>query len=350
MPLPPLPLRRLVLAPAVVLLGFVLLSILPLWLLITLAAMSMVPGRLRLPRVLWMMIFYILWDAAALLAMLGLWLASGFGWRIRSPRFQRAHYALTGAFLHVLFNQARWVLRLRIRTVGDGSSAGFLRDPNPPERPLIVACRHAGPGDSFILVHTLINRAHRETRIVLKDTLQWDPAIDVMLNRLPSRFIAPAPPTGPARNDRLADQVGQLARGLDGDDAFVIFPEGGNFTPDRRLRRIDRLREDGASALADRASAMRNVMAPRTGGLFAALDAAPDADVVFVGHTGLDRMVTVADIWRELPMDKQIVMHGWHVRAEDVPTTDQARRRWLYDWFATIDDWIDENRPLEGGP
>jgi hypothetical protein len=64
---------------------------------------------------------------------------------------------------------------------------------------------------------------------------------------------------------------------------------------------------------------MRDVMAPQPGGLFAVLDAAPDADVVFVGHTGLDRMVTVADLWRELPMGKEIVMQGWHVPAERVP-------------------------------
>lgn len=346
-PLPPRWVRRVFLAPGVVVLGFLLLSTMPLWLLIALALVSMVPGRLRIPRVLWMFIFYLLWDAAALVSLFVLWLASGFGWRIRTPGFQRAHYALTGFFLRVLFRQARWVLRLRIRGVGDGPETDVFGEPVAPGRPLIVACRHAGAGDSFILIHTLINRAQRETRIVLKDTLQWDPAIDVLLNRLPNRFIAPSPFTkaGGPRPEGLRDQVGQLAAGLDGDDAFVIFPEGGNFTPERRRKRIDRLREDGSSALARRASGMRNVMAPQSGGLFAALDAAPDADVVFVGHTGLDRMVTVGDVWRELPMDKQIVMHGWHVPAERIPREYREREQWLYDWFETIDDWIEENRP-----
>ena len=43
------------------------------------------------------------------------------------------------------------------------------------------------------MVHALINWYAREPRIVLKDTLQWDPAIDVVLNRLPNRFIRPGP-------------------------------------------------------------------------------------------------------------------------------------------------------------
>ncbi|GAA1461628.1 1-acyl-sn-glycerol-3-phosphate acyltransferase [Nocardiopsis exhalans] len=347
MRLPPRWFRRLVIAPTVVLLGFLVLSTLPLWLLVALALVSMVPRRMRVPRVLWMFIFYLLWDAAALVSLFVLWVASGFGWRIRTPAFQRGHYALTGYFLRVLFRQARWVLRLRIRGVGDGTDTDFFGDPMAPGRPLVVACRHAGPGDSFILIHTLINRAHRETRIVLKDTLQWDPAIDVLLNRLPSRFIAPPPFTrgGGPRPQGVREQVGQLAAGLGGNDAFVIFPEGGNFTPDRRRKRIARLHEGGSPGLARRASGMRNMMAPQPGGLFAALDAAPDADVVFVGHTGLDRMVTVADVWRELPMDKEIVMHGWHVPAERVPQGRAERERWLYDWFETIDAWVDENRP-----
>ena len=56
-----------------------------------------------------------------------------------------------------------------------------------------MVSRHAGPGDSFILIHALVNWFDREPRIVLKATLQWDPAVDVLLNRLPNRFIAPGP-------------------------------------------------------------------------------------------------------------------------------------------------------------
>ena len=87
----------------------------------------------------------------------------------------------------------------------------------------------------------------------------------------------------------------------------MIFPEGGNFTAARRQRAIDRLRRLGLERMAQRAEQMIHVLAPRPGGFLAALDAAPEADVVLVAHTGLDHLVTVGDVWRELPMDKRII-------------------------------------------
>jgi 1-acyl-sn-glycerol-3-phosphate acyltransferase len=178
---------------------------------------------------------------------------------------------------------------------------------------------------------------------VLKDTLQWDPAIDVLLNRLPSRFIAP----GHERGESIEVEISELATGLDDNDAFVIFPEGGNFTPFRRIRAIQRLRALGLHSMAHRAEAMEHVLAPRPGGLLAALDASPDAGVVFVAHTGLERMVSVADVWRELPMDKKIIMRWWPVPPDGVPADRQERIDWLYDWWARIDHWIDQNGPAD---
>ncbi|MDM4720569.1 1-acyl-sn-glycerol-3-phosphate acyltransferase [Micromonospora sp. WMMA1363] len=334
MPPPPRWLRRLLLAPGVVLLAVAMVTTVPAWALLALAASPLVPGRLRPLRLLWIGAVYLVWDAAALLALFGLWVASGFGWRVRSPAFQRAHYRLAGWFLRVLFWQARWTLRLSIEVVGadpDTALAGW---------PELVLCRHAGPGDSFILIHALVNWFRREPRIVLKGSLQWDPAIDVLLNRLPTRFLAP----GPDGCGSVTEQIGRLATGLDDNDAFVIFPEGGNFTPKRRLRAIERLRELGHELMALRAERMRHVLAPQPGGLLAALDAAPDAGVIFVAHTGLDRMLTVVDVWRELPMDKRIVMRFWSVPPEDVPAGRQERIDWLFDWWARIDAWIAANR------
>ncbi|SCE81701.1 Acyltransferase [Micromonospora viridifaciens] len=334
MPLPPRWVRRLLLAPGVVLLALAVVTTLPVWALLALAASPLVPGRLRPLRLLWIGTVYLVWDAAALIALFALWLAAGFGARKRSPAFQRAHYQLAGWFLRVLFWQARWALRLRIEVAGADPDVAL------PGRPELVICRHAGPGDSFILIHALVNWFHREPRIVLKESLQWDPAIDVLLNRLPNRFIA----SGSDGRGAVIAQIGHLATDLDGDDAFVIFPEGGNFTPVRRRRAIARLRALGLDRMASRAERMRHVLAPQPGGLLAALDAAPAAGVVFVAHTGLDRMLTVTDVWRELPMDKRIVMRFWSVPPEEIPAGRQERIDWLFDWWARIDRWIAANR------
>jgi Acyltransferase len=335
MPLPPRWIRRVVLAPAVIVVAVVLLTTLPVWLLVAAAASPLVPGRLRPLRVIWLGTVYVVWDAAALVALFGLWVGSGFGWKVRSPAFQRAHYVLTGGFLTFLFWQARWTLRLTLDIAGSDPDTAL------PGRPELVVCRHAGPGDSFVLVHALVNWFDREPRIVLKDMLQWDPAVDVLLNRLPNRFISP----GHTRTGSLEQEISDLATGLDDNDAFVIFPEGGNFTPVRRDRAIARLRDRGLRHLAARADKMRNVLPPKPGGLLTAIEAAPDAGVIFVAHTGLDRMETVGDVWRELPMDKRLVMRFWSVPPEEIPAGEQERIAWLYDWWARIDAWIEEHRP-----
>ena len=124
----------------------------------------------------------------------------------------------------------------------------------------------------------------------------------------------------------------------------MIFPEGGNFTAARRDRSIARLRKLGLERMAVRAEEMTHGLAPRPGGVLAALDAAPEADVLVVAHTGLDHLVTVSDVWRSLPMDKQITMRWWEVSRDDIPEGREERIEWLYGWWERVDDWIEEHR------
>ena len=328
--LPPVLLRRLVLAPAVVLLAALALTSLPLLLIVAAGLSPLLPGRWRPLRLLWLVLLYLFLEAAAVIARFGLWVGSGFGWKIREPRFQRAHYVLVRSFLQVLFRECGRVLHVRVDVEGPPPSSY-------DGHPLLILSRHAGPGDSFLVVHALLDWYDREPRIVLKDTMQWDPAIDMLLNRLPNLFIRPG-------GDGVETRIGELSHNLDSNDALVIFPEGGNFTEHRRRRAIERLRRRGHIDEAEKAERLRHVMAPRPGGVLAALTRARDADVVFVAHTGVEHMVTVLDIWRELPMDRRIQMRWWTVPAAEVPADEQDRIDWLFAWWARIDTWIDEQQ------
>jgi len=328
-------LRRLVTVPAVLTVTVLLWVLLPLWLIAAAALSSALPGRWRALRVLWIAILYATIDSLMLVVMFGYWLASGFGRYLRTPYWQGLHYDLVQGVLWVLFREASRVLRVDITTEGPTPDAH-------PGKPLLVCSRHAGPGDSFSLIHALMYWYDREPRVVLKDTLQWDPAIDVLLHRIPARFISPNPVEG----EDLESQIKVLATDLDENDAFVIFPEGGNFTEKRRDRAIARLRRLGLERMARRAERMTNVLAPRPGGFLAALDAAPAADVVLVAHTGLDHLLTVGDVWREVPMDRQIVMRWWRVSRADIPPDREGRIDWLFAWWERIDGWIDENRTV----
>jgi 1-acyl-sn-glycerol-3-phosphate acyltransferase len=329
--LPPAWLRRTTLGPGMVLLTFTVLTTLPLWLVGVAVVSPALPGsRWRLLRVLWVVLLHMVLESIALVVLLGLWLASGFGARIRTPWFERAHYRLIRWYLRVMMEEAERVLGVRVAVEGPEPSAF-------DGRPLVVFSRHAGPGDSFLVVHALMNWYRREPRIVLKDTLQWDPVIDILLNRLPNLFVSPG-------RGGQAGGVAALAADLDDDDAFVIFPEGGNFTARRRARAITRLREKGLLAEADKAEQLRHVLAPRPGGVVAALAAGDGADVVWLAHSGLDHLISVGDVWRALPMDTVVRMRWWHVSARDVPEDRRAQVDWLYSWWARIDDWVGEQR------
>lgn len=324
--------RRVTIAPGIVLLAGLVLLHSPLLLLTALAASPLLPGRWRPLRFAWFAFLYVLLDAGLLIVLFVLWVATGFGAWMTSPWAQRVHYRLLGWALRVLEAEARRVLRVTITSTG-ATPDDFAR------RPLLVLVRHAGAGDSFLITDLLMNWYDREPRIVLKAALQWDPALDVLLNRLPTVFVDHR-----TKTDRLS-LVRQLASDLDDNDAFTIFPEGGNFTPGRRSKAIEWLRRQGSHREVALAEDLRHVLAPRQAGTAAALAAAPDADVAIVAHTGLEHLNSIKAFWRYMPMDTEIRVHWWRVPAGEAPRHPDAVGDWLYGWWGLIDDWIQANRP-----
>ena len=332
-------LRRLVTVSGVFFAFFFLVTALPIWVLGAAAVSSRLPGKWRPFRLLWFLGVYLALQVVGIVTAGALWAGSGFGRNFAKDDVRQLHYGVLQTLLGILMRTASRAFKLRVTV-----QAPPLPDQQPEiergPRPLLVFSRHAGPGDSFLLVHELMSEYGRRPRVVLKDTLQWDPLIDLFLNRLPSRFISPNPREGAG----VAESVGDLAEDLSEQDALVIFPEGGNFTEGRRLRGIQRLEEDGHHEYAQRARGMEHLLAPRPGGAFAAIDAAPEADVVFVAHTGLEQLSSPRDLWRGLPMDADVRAQFWAVPAEDVPDDPVVRIDWLYDWWECMDTWICERR------
>ncbi|MGH8929949.1 MAG: 1-acyl-sn-glycerol-3-phosphate acyltransferase [Egibacteraceae bacterium] len=334
-------LRRLLTIPAVLLMLVLVVSTVPLWILVAVALSPLLPGRWRPLRFAWFALLWLGLEVGAITTLGWLWLVHGAGRRLGSPAAVEAHYRLLERLLGWLSRSAKRLFSVRI---GLENAVLPVREQAaaPGPRPLLVFSRHAGPGDSFLLVHELVTVYRRQPRIVLKDALQLDPVIDLLVNRLPSRFISPNP--GREGSD-VAAAVGKLAMGMDGDDALVLFPEGGNFTERRRQRSIAKLEASGWNVHAALARRMRHLVAPRPGGVLAALDAAPEADVVFVAHTGLEQLDSVLDLWRGLPMDREVRARFWVVPAGDVPAGHDERIEWLFDWWARMDAWIDRRQP-----
>jgi 1-acyl-sn-glycerol-3-phosphate acyltransferase len=346
--LPPRPIRRLLLAPLVVVLaaGLVVLTPPVALLSVTFNLIRRWTGRghrSRLLRVVFLALAWSVGETAALTALLGLWIASGFGGRLDAEPYRTRHYAVMQRFLDLIFRVAQRACGLSIAV--DAPPDAMLA----ADRPLIVLSRHAGPGDSLLLVHHLLTVCGRRPRVVMKATLQLDPSLDTVANRVPNAFLRrrPAETQGGARaagshQSEQIRQIRRLAAGLGGRDALLLFPEGGNWTPLRWRRGIERLRRRGHAKLASRAAAMPNLLAPRTGGAFAAIGACPGADVIFVAHTGLDRLVSVRDVWQSLLGDMTVHARWWRVPAADVPRSadHETQTAWLYDWWERLDEWI----------
>lgn len=330
----PKPVRRLVIAPALVVGVLAATVSLPVVVVAATFVSRYVPGKWRILRIVWFLFLYLLIEAAALTMMFTLWIISGFGLKLGAPAFVEAHYRLLAWMLRRIVASAKFTFKLSI--IREGTPPSTRRRGAGQPRPIMVLSRHAGPGDSILLMDALANSFGRQPRIVMKEFLQWDPMIDVMINRLPSAFVS----GDKGGRDILLETIGDMASGMDDNDAFVIFPEGGNYTRKRARRAIEKLREIGRPDLAERAAELKNTLPPRSTGVKVALANAPeDTDVFFVGHAGLETFVTPGDIWRGIPTDTEVLARVWYVPAEEIPPADQLEA-WLFDMWAEIDGWI----------
>src|SRR6266702_4615265 len=284
--LPPTLIRRLVLAPLVIVIAFGFIVLAPFLALLALVFGLLGRARAGHMRSLRLTGFALVWFVAetiALIALVGLWVVSGFGGRLRTEPYQSRHYGVMRWFLDTMYRGAERTYGLRVEV-------------DEPEL----------TGDEL---------AARLTRQVGEHI--------------------------------FTEQIARLARGLDERGALVIFPEGGNWTPGRWRRGIRRLEHVGRPDLAERARDMPNLLPPRPGGALAAIAACPDADVIFVAHAGLDSIVTIGDVWGKFPIDQVIRARWWRVPSERVPRSadHEAQVQWLYAWWERIDGWITENRP-----
>ena len=341
--LPPRLVRRLVLAPLAVVIALAVVVLSPLLALLILGfelLRRVRPTRRRGLRLLYFAIIWLTAETAALFMCLALWIASGFGGRLHTEPYQSRHYAIMRWYLDRIYQAATSMFQLSI----DVDEPEFTAEEQAARlaRPVIVLCRHAGPGDSLLLVHHLLTVYERRPRVVMKASMQLDPGVDVVANRVPNVFIRPRR----IGEHIYTEEIERLAHGLDRMGALVIFPEGGNWTPGRWQRGIGRLERLGRSDLAAKATQMPNVLAPRPGGALTAIAACPEADVIFVAHAGLDQLVSVADVWRSLPMNHHVRAKWWRIPAQQVPRSagHEEKVQWLYDWWQRIDGWISENR------
>ncbi|MGH9195189.1 MAG: hypothetical protein ACRD1T_05575, partial [Acidimicrobiia bacterium] len=323
----------LTVAPLIFLLTVVLLGLSPLVLLAAFIADLFLPGSWRSVRLALFAIGYLFLELSGFIALFALWIASGFGATIRGPSMQNAHYGFMGWWLSRMEKLVRRVFRLRI----------YIEDrPTPRPGPILVFSRHAGPGNSLLLIGTILVGYRRHPRIVMLAKLQWEPLFDIMLNRVPNRFIK----HDPNRRDVYIEAIRDLASGLGDMDAFVLFPEGKDFTPKVRTRAIEYLRGKGHDEAAERAEKMAYMLPPRHNGVMAAIQSAQNADIVFVAHSVFEDIGTFRELWWRVPFEKPIRAKYWRIPPSEVPRDKDQLIDWLYQWWERIDGWVAEKAEI----
>jgi 1-acyl-sn-glycerol-3-phosphate acyltransferase len=288
--------------------------------------------RRRVLRFALLFALYLTLDAVLVVGCAALWARYPLASRRDPATWSRRHETLLRRSLAFLLAAARRLLGFRV----------VVEEPPDQDRisgrPLLVLARHGGPGDSFALVEMLMSRYRRRPTIVLTERLRWDPGLDVLLSRLPACFVRRG------HRDAIIARLTELAADMQRNDAILMFPEGGNWTPSRHRRAIARLSGAGHRTAAADAASNPNVLPPHAAGVLACLAGRSDLNVAVVAHTGLEDLVSAASIWRAVPVSEPMLVRWWYEPARALPRGAARRRDWLRFQWAIVDSWIDARK------
>ena len=320
-------LRRSVTIPAVVVLATVALVALPVALPVLMIADVVRGGRLGMSRGVLVLAWFLLCETLALPLAFGLWLLRLMG--MSRERSLVANSRLQAWWVAAIFGVARRLLGMDFTVEGDPVPA-----PRPVGgRPLLVLVRHVSTGDTLLPV-MLLSWAHRwRPRYVLKRQLLLDPCIDIVGQRLPNGFVR----RGEGTTESEVRSVLALYEDLGPFDAVVIFPEGTRFSPRRRQALLERLRERGDARLLALAEELHHTLPPLRAGALALLERNPGADLMVIGHTGLDAASSLAGLSRGATVGQALRVLVRHVPFDELPESLDERAALLADLWREVD-------------
>jgi 1-acyl-sn-glycerol-3-phosphate acyltransferase len=281
-----------------------------------------------------LLVAYLRAEIIVLVACGALWLLSCAGRLMHKRRIQLLHWQLLRWFARRIAAATVSALAIDVEPDASPDATRALE----AGAPVLVFSRHAGPADTILLIDQLLSRFRRRPSVVLKGTWALDPSIDLLAHRLPHAML------DGDDGDEAAEQIADVASKMGDRGALLLFPEGGNFTPQRRRRALTDLRRKGRGQAAANAERMSNVLPPRPAGALAAISGNADADVIFAGHTGLGLAAYPGDLWRDMPLGRTLRTHMWLVPSDEVPADPDDQVDWLNEWWRRIDAWIEDQQ------
>ena len=271
---------------------------------------------------------YLLAELVGLSACLAVWLAFG-PWRgADRARFEDWNFLLECLWARCLLAAVRRIFALRLVVEGEAAAAGG---------PLLVFARHASLVDVLLPAVLVADRQRLRLRWVLKRELLVDPCLDVAGNRLPNVFVD----RSSVQSEREIAAVARLAADLGAEDGVLIYPEGTRFTPREAASAPSSGSRRATTRSGSRGSAaLRHLLPPRPGGSLALLGAAPRADVLVVGHVGLEGLARVRDLLSGALVGRTIAVRFWRHAAASVPREHAAALAWLDARWLELDGWV----------
>jgi 1-acyl-sn-glycerol-3-phosphate acyltransferase len=267
-------------------------------------------------------------EMCAIVSAFVLWVAFGFGIGFRTTSSRRAHRRAQSWWIGQVAAAARRSAHLTF----DGPDESALTSGQ-----VVVLARHASYPDAILPALLFGTRGRMPLRYVLAKELTWDPALGTYGRRLPNVFVDRR-----ASGEPQLDAIRALGRGLEPNGAAIIFPEGQFRTPLRHARAVERLAESDPD-FAPRARQLNHLLPPRPAGALALLASAAQADVVVVGHVGLEVFGTVGDVLRGLPMREPVTVGAWRIPRSEIPSDADQQLEWLWQQWERLDRWISEN-------
>ena len=237
--------------------------------------------------------------------------------------------------------------RLLARLFGEGFRQAGLRvtvdgecPPVPPGRPVILVARHAGVLNGLVLLYVACCLLGRSPKGVCKRVMVAVPGLGALLRPLLVPFRA-----DPAGRAFALRTLMRLAAGLGPGEALCLYPEGTGLTARRRAAALAVLAHGKHGAHPKHGAAdyarLRHLLPPQAAGAAAVLAGAPDADVIVIGHTGLEDLLgPFIPIGYPLRDNGELRFKFWRIPAEQVPRRRVEVEPWLLDWWQRLDEWI----------
>ena len=243
------------------------------------------------------------------------------------------NHALARSWLEVVGRLSLATFGVRVRLDDDAPTFG--------DRPLVVISRRVSRCDALLAAMVVSAPLGIHWHHILGRELRWRPFVDIVGGRLPNVFVRRESSLGARDLARIA----AVARSLGPGDAILVHAERERFSAARKARAVSRLREQGRDRAAREATWLRHLMPPRTDILDAILEAAPDADVVFLAHTGLEATTSFVRVLRGGLAGKTIHARRKVVSWLDVPQGREARHAWIMKRWREMDEYIDSHQP-----